>query len=177
MSNSIRNFFNDAGDALGDAADDVDREVRDIAGDVEREVDDVINDIDDDDGTDAPSTTSREAQVTRLYDTMFDRRPDDAGFTFWTNALRTGVVDLEDMAELFVRSPEFRDSYGDLDSGEYVDLLYRNVLDREADPEGRAYWTEGLRSGRLDRDDVALAFSESPEHVAKIGPVNDDPLL
>lgn len=161
MSDSIRDAFNDAGDAIGDAADDV-----------RREGDDVIEDVRGNDD-DAPSTTSREAQVTRLYDTVFDRPPDDAGLAFWVNALRVGVG-LDDVAELFVASPEFRDRYGEVGSAEFVDLLYRNVLDRAADPEGQAYWTQGLASGRLDRDDVVLAFSESPEHVAKIGPVDSD---
>ena len=183
MSNSIRNFFDDVVDTANRVANDVEREITDIANDaerrvndaaddVEREVTDVASDVDADDGT--PSTTSPAAQVTRLYDTVFDRRPDDAGLTFWTNALRTGVADLDDVAELFVASPEFRNRYGDLGNGEFVALLYRNVLDREADPEGLAFWTAELQSGRADRDDVVLAFSESPEHVAKVGPVSTD---
>ena len=165
MSDSIRNFLNDAKDAVKRAADDV-----------EREANDLINDVDEDDGT--PSTTSPAAQVTRLYDTVFGRAPDDAGLTFWTNALRAGVG-LDDVAEVFVVSPEFRDRYGDLNQGEFVDLLYRNVLDREADAEGRAFWTNALAGGKVDRDDVVLAFSESPEHVAKVGPVStdDNPLI
>lgn len=160
MSDSVRDFFNNVEDTVNQAADDVEREVRDV-----------VNDVDDDKGT--PSTTSPAAQVTRLYDTVFDRAPDDAGLTFWTNSLRSGVG-LDDVAELFVASPEFRDRYGDLGTGDFVALLYRNVLDREADPEGQAFWTSGLNSGRLDRDDVVLAFSESPEHVAKVGPVSTD---
>ncbi len=161
MSSSIRNFFNDVEDAVNRAVDDV-----------ERGVDDIVDDVTGRD--DAPSTTSRAAQVTRLYDTAFDRQPDDAGLVFWTNALRTGVAELDDLAELFVASPEFRNRYGDLGNGEFVALLYRNVLDREADPEGLAFWTAEVQSGRADRDDVVLAFSESPEHVAKVGPVSTD---
>jgi hypothetical protein len=160
MSDSIRNFLDDVGGTIDSAADDVEREARDI-----------INDVDADDGT--PSTTSNAAQVTRLYDTVFDRGPDDAGLTFWTNALRAGA-DLDDLAEVFVASPEFQDRYGDVDRAEFVTLLYRNVLDREPDPAGQAFWTDALASGGSDRADVVLAFSESPEHVAKVGPVSTD---
>lgn len=165
MSGSVGDFLNDVEDSVNRAADDVDREVRNV-----------VDDVNADNGT--PSTTSPAAQVTRLYDTVFDRAPDDAGLTFWTNALRAGVG-LDDVAELFVASPEFRDRYGDLGTGDFVNLLYRNVLDREADPEGQAFWTTNLQSGRVDRDDVVLAFSESPEHVAKVGPVStgDNPLI
>lgn len=188
MSGSVSDFFDDVGDAVEDAADDVATEVGDVADDVRSEVDG------DDDSTAAPAAPapataapapatpatddSRTAQVTRLYDTVFDRAPDEGGLTFWTNALRTGIVDLEDVAELFVASPEFRDRYGELGTGEFVDRLYLNVLDRPADPEGRTYWTSAIEGGRADRDDVVLAFSESPEHVAKVGPVStDDPLV
>ena len=187
MSDSVRDFFDDLDDDLDDvrddlgdtvnrAGDDLDDDIDDIRGDLDDGVDDVRNAVDDDDGT--PSTTSPAAQVTRLYDTVFDRAPDDAGLTFWTNALRVGVG-LDDVAELFVASPEFRDRYGDIGAGEFVNLLYQNVLDREPDPEGQAFWTSNLQSGVLDRDDVVLAFSESPEHVAKVGPVStdDNPLI
>lgn len=175
MSDSVRDFFDDARDEVNEIVDDVAGDVDDVIDDVEREGRDVINDVDDD-GT--PSTTSPAAQVTRLYDTVFDRAPDDAGLTFWTNALRVGVG-LDDVAELFVASPEFRDRYGDIGADEFVNLLYQNVLDREPDPEGQAFWTSNLQSGILDRDDVVLAFSESPEHVAKVGPVStdDNPLI
>jgi hypothetical protein len=122
------------------------------------------------------TTTSDSAQVTRLYNTVFDRAPDDVGLTFWTNALRAGAG-LDDVAELFVASPEFQGRYGNLGTGEFVDVLYRNALDREADPAGREFWTSNLQSGRLDRDDVVLSFSESPENIAKVGPVSNDDLL
>lgn len=160
MSDTVNRFIDDAVDAVNQAADDVEREIRDAA-----------NDVDDDDGT--PSTTSPAAQVTRLYDTVLDRTPDDAGLTFWTNALRAGA-DLDDLAELFVRSSEFRDRYGDTDNGEFVTLLYRNTLNREPDAVGQAFWTDALAGGRADRDDVVLAFSESAEHVAIVGPVSTD---
>ena len=157
-------FLDDVRDELNEAVDDVARGTNDATRDVVGR------------GDGDASTTSRAAQVTRLYDAVFDRAPDDAGLRFWTAALRSGT-DLDDVAELFVRSPEFRDRYGDVNQSEFVALLYRNVLDREPDPDGQAFWTNALANGSADRDDVVLAFSESPEHVAKVGPVSQDPLL
>jgi Domain of unknown function (DUF4214) len=164
MSGSLSNFLDDVEDTVTGAANDVEREVTDVFDDVTGR------------NPDPPSTTSNSAQVTRLYDTVFDRAPDDAGLDFWTSYLRAGG-DLDDVAEVFVASPEFQDRYGDLGSGDFVTLLYRNVLDREPDAVGAAYWTEGLTSGAFDRSDVVVAFSESSEHVAKIGPVADQPLI
>lgn len=160
----MSDFLDDVRDEVNEAVDNAAREVNDSARDVVGR------------GDSDPSTTSPAAQVTRLYDTVFDRAPDDAGLRFWTTALRNGT-DLDDVAGLFVQSPEFRDTYGDVGQGEFVTLLYRNVLDREPDAAGQAFWTNALASGGADRDDVVLAFSESPEHVAKIGPVSEDPLL
>ena len=62
-------------------------------------------------------------------------------------------------------------------TSDFVALLYRNVLDREADPDGRAFWTANLDSGAADRGDVVLEVSETPEHVNKVGPVDDTPLI
>jgi len=160
MSGTINRFIDNAVDDVNQAADDVEREIRDIA-----------NDVDKDDGT--PSTTSPAAQVTRLYDTMFNREPEDVGLTFWTNALRAGA-DLDDLAGLFVETPEFRDRYGDTSNQEFVTLLYRNALNREPDAAGQAFWVDVLVSGRADREDVVLAFSESAEHTAIVGPVSPD---
>ena len=164
----MSDFFDDAGDDLDDVFDDVERGAQPPTGGVVGR--------DDGRGDGAASTTSPAAQITRLYDTVFDRAPDDAGLRFWTVALRAGTG-LDDMAELLVASPEFRGRYGDLDDGGFVGLLYRNVLDREADDDGLAFWTANLVGRRVDRDDVVLAFSESDEHVARIGPVrfDDDP--
>jgi uncharacterized protein DUF4214 len=166
MSGSVQDFFNDVENTVNQAADNVETEIRDAA-----------NAVNEDSG--APSTTSPAAQVTRLYDSVFDRAPDDAGLTFWTSALRAGTG-LNDLADLFVASPEFTDRYGEnLGEDEFVALLYQNVLDREADPDGQAFWTTALQSGNADRADVVLAFSESQEHVDKVGPVStgDNPLI
>ncbi len=49
---------------------------------------------------------------------------------------------------------------------DFVNLLYRNGLEREADAPGRDFWTGGLQRGTADRGGVALAISESTEGVA-----------
>ena len=128
--------------------------------------------------TGGAETGSVSAQVTRLYDAAFDRAPDDAGLAFWTNTVQSGVS-LDAVADFFVASPEFQTRYGNLGAGEFVDRLYLNVLEREADPAGRAFWTNALNSGQLDRGGVTLAFSESPENVGQTNttPNTDNPLV
>ena len=53
-----------------------------------------------------------------------------------------------------------------LDNGEYLDRLYKTFMDREPDDEGKAYWSELLKSG-TPRTDVVLGFTRSPEFIDK----------
>lgn len=105
-------------------------------------------------------------QLFRLYQASFDRDPDIAGFEGWAAQLGTERVDLPGIASGFVGSQEFRDTFGSNDAQAtneaFVDGLYNNVLDREADAEGRASWLESLESGS-SRADVLIGFSQSME--------------
>ena len=118
-----------------------------------------------------------EAQVARLYDTLFDRAPDSEGLAFWAGALRGGTA-LGAVADGFVASPEVQGRYGGLGDAEFVNALYRNALDREADAAGRDFWTGALQGGS-DRGDVVQVISEAPEHVSKptLTFGGDDPLV
>jgi Domain of unknown function (DUF4214) len=110
-----------------------------------------------------------EAQITRLYDTVFDRPPDTAGLEFWHKAMRDGLP-LQAVADRFVAAPEFQTRYGTPDNLGFVQQLYRNVLDREGEPSGIDYWTDSLNSGRASRTEVVIGFSEAAEHQAKVLP-------
>lgn len=109
--------------------------------------------------------TTASDQITRLYDTVFNRVPDDAGLTFWTGALDAGAP-LRAVADLFMRAPEFQATYGAPDNGAFVTLLYNNVLGRTPDAEGLNFWVGGLGGNLVGRPDVVASFSESPEHAA-----------
>lgn len=114
-----------------------------------------------------PFADEHEGRAYRLYDTIFDRTPDAGGLEFWSNHLRAGIP-LQAVANGFTSAPEFQARYGVPDEGEFVGLLYRNVLDREGEAEGLAFWTGVLRSFGATRAEVVVGFSEAPEHAAKI---------
>ncbi len=115
------------------------------------------------------------AQIVRLYDTVFDRAPDAEGLEFWNNASHTGLG-LRDLASFFISAPEFASTYGEPTTRGFVEAMYRNVLDRPGEAEGIAFWTNALDAGLADRPQVVVGFSESAEHVqimsnpAKHGP-------
>jgi hypothetical protein len=116
------------------------------------------------------------ASVARLYHAALERAPDADGLTGWTRAVAGGTA-LAGVADGFAFSAEFQNRYGALNDEGYVRQLYRNVLDREADAPGLAGWLGELASGRLDRGDVLLGFSDSPEFQVRILPTIDGGIL
>ncbi|WP_281174391.1 DUF4214 domain-containing protein [Skermanella stibiiresistens] len=112
------------------------------------------------------------ATVARLYDSVLDRLPDAGGLGSWTDAIKAGMS-LDQTADGFTGSLEFQQRYGALDNTNFVKTLYRNVLDREAEPAGLANWRGALDAG-VDRSDIVLSFSESAEHVMKLAHRIDD---
>ncbi len=109
--------------------------------------------------------------ITRLYHAYFDRLPDENGFEFWVQAFSQDGWNLDRMSQHFSLSDEFIATYGVLDDAAFVDLVYRNVHDREPDAEGRAFWTEELATGRLSRGRLMVFFSQSEEFVTSTGTV------
>ena len=110
--------------------------------------------------------------VYRLYD-LFERAPDEAGLRFWTDvAASTDNIDF--VVDAFVSGPEYDSIYGGTDTTGYLELLYMNVLDREADQAGLDFWSSALDSGAVDRMDVALYFTDSAENIADHAPMTDD---
>ncbi len=106
--------------------------------------------------------TGAHADVLRLYWAYFDRVPDPSGALFWIDQ-HDQCVSLRRIAEEFERSAEFRATYGELANGGFVHLLYRNVLDRTADPLGFAYWKELLETEVIDRAELMLLVAAAPE--------------
>jgi hypothetical protein len=72
------------------------------------------------------------------------------------------------MAGHFLESAEFTQRFGDDDvmsPAQFVDLLYRNVLDRPGEAAGVAFWEQQLALG-ASKERVLLEFAVSPENVA-----------
>ena len=102
--------------------------------------------------------------VYRLYKAVFNRLPDIGGLAFWEGHYNSGMV-LGDIAFEFIKSAEFQNTYGAaVNNTDFVRLLYKNVLGREPDSAGLAFWVENLATGRSSKVGVLLGFSESDEN-------------
>ena len=113
----------------------------------------------------APGALS--GKVFRLYNAAFDRLPDAGGLAFHTQALQSGLA-LTELARHFLSSTEFQSRWQVNSDPDFVHLLYRNVLGREADLGGLASHSRNLAEGKA-RADVLVCFSESAENVALVG--------
>jgi len=101
-------------------------------------------------------------QIARLYRAYFDRPPDAAGWEYW-NRVYSSWVPLTDISWAFAAGAEFNLGGGRTDA-ELVTFVYREVLDREPDPDGFRYWVDQLGRG-LSRGAMVLYFSESVEFI------------
>jgi hypothetical protein len=111
------------------------------------------------------------APVARLYWAYFGRIPDASGLSYWTGRHRAGTS-TSAISNGFAGSSEFRSTYGTLSATAFVQLVYRNVLGRAADPNGLQYWV-GRLLAHTPRGSVMEGFSDSNEYTTKMtGPVD-----
>lgn len=109
-------------------------------------------------------STSREwagARIDELYHRILGRAPDDDGRRHWREQL-TGGTTLPEVAATLHGSEEYLARVGG-DPGEFVDSLYRLVLRREPDPDGRRHWLDRLEQGVATRTGVARSLLGSVE--------------
>lgn len=106
---------------------------------------------------------SAESFVQRLYDYCLGREADAAGLADWTGRLLSRRENGGQVAAGFLFSDEF--SNKNLSDEQYVDILYRVFLGREADLSGKSYWLSKLENG-MSRLYVMNGFSASEEFAA-----------
>ena len=100
-----------------------------------------------------------ETVINRFYEFVLDRDPDEAGFTNWLAKLEAGE-DINSVANAFVVSAEAES--GALSDELYIQALYTNGFDRDADESGLEHWSNALSSG-MSRGEVLVAFVSSDE--------------
>lgn len=101
----------------------------------------------------------------RVYKAAFDREPDSGGLGYWIGQMDNGMGMVE-VAARFIDSDEFRSLYGtNPTNGQFLTKVYNNVLDRDPDAGGYAWWIEQLENNPEKTWQKVLAdFSESPEN-------------
>jgi hypothetical protein len=100
--------------------------------------------------------------VQYAYIAFYGRPADLAGQEYWAEQLDTNGGDLAGIIDAFSNSPEYDAQYGDLTNEELVAALYQQILGREADAEGLAYYVGELESGARTKGAIALDILNGP---------------
>lgn len=112
---------------------------------------------------------SHQEEIARFYNALFERDPDEGGLSYWVNNLADPTIGgggstIQDIAQAFTQSAEFQALYGsDVSNGDFVNLLYQNILHRSADQAGYEYWLNEINETN-DRGSTIVGFSNSVEY-------------
>lgn len=112
------------------------------------------------------------AAAIRMYEALLDRNAELGGAKFWTGIAESGAWTTAQIAEFFLNSPEFVSRFGDpddLSNEEFVDIVYQNVLGREAEAGGLNFWTNILDTDAYSRAQVTVFISGSDEAAVYTG--------
>ncbi len=98
-------------------------------------------------------------EVDNTYLAVLGRAADAGGKAYYVDLFTKGVT-VQALEVDLASSKEFRDAYPN--NGDAVEALYRGILNRAADPGGKAYYTGLLASGKATLGSVAydLAYSD-----------------
>jgi Ca2+-binding RTX toxin-like protein len=108
-------------------------------------------------------------QSYRIYTAAFDRTPDTTGLGYWIAQMDKGM-DVVEVAARFIDSAEFRQLYGsNVSNAAFITNVYKNVLDRNPDEVGLAWWVNEMKTNPSKTWQKVLAdFSESAENKVNV---------
>jgi hypothetical protein len=108
-------------------------------------------------------TEQVKSYVTRLYDKILGREPDEGGFNNWVNAITSRQQNAAVVAKIgFFESQEYANK--NRTNEEFVTDCYRSLMGREPDEGGFNDWTGRLNRGEMTRAEVIeTGFGQSQE--------------
>lgn len=108
----------------------------------------------------------------RIYKAAFARTPDTGGLGYWIKQMDQGM-DMVEVAARFIDSAEFRTLYGQNPSNaDFLSKVYNNVLDRNPDADGLAWWVNEMKTNPAKTWQKVLAdFAESTENQSNVASV------
>ena len=98
----------------------------------------------------------------RLYQTALDRSADQSGAEYWLDQIDAGVDTFFVTAQSFLASSEYQNKYGTQTDEQFINQMYQNAFNRNADQEGMDYWLGDLSAG-ASRAQVLANIAASTE--------------
>ena len=99
--------------------------------------------------------------INNLYSNFYDRSPSKDELSFWAMNLEWNTMSYYDVINIFINNSKILEK--NLGEEEYVSILYRIVLNREADEIGLKHWVEILSNSSANYNDVLYSFLNSDE--------------
>jgi hypothetical protein len=90
--------------------------------------------------------TSQRTIADTVYACVLGRPAEVAGLDWWASQISSGATQPQ-MIDSFLQSPEGQAIYGADTNQQFVQSVYRNVLNRGADSGGLSYWVLALETG------------------------------
>jgi hypothetical protein len=101
------------------------------------------------------TTIPTRENVAKLYVATFNRAPDSLGLDYWVDG---SGLNLEEIAQSFFDQTETKQTYPDNTTySEFVQSVYQNLFNREADKAGEDYWVSELNKGSFSKNSFILA--------------------
>ncbi len=97
-----------------------------------------------------------EEEVLKAYLGYYGRHVDLGGFTYWSERFESSGGNLSVIIEPFGVSAEFNDRFGRFAEEDLITNLYRQLLGREPDTAGLAFYANALAGGRITLQSIAL---------------------
>jgi hypothetical protein len=104
----------------------------------------------------------RMMRIVEGYSLALGRSPDPEGASYWLGMMQSGAIQPDDAYRTFLASQEMYDLQGGGTDEGYINAIYRQILHRDADAEGIAYWVGFLTRG-LSRSAITNSMWFSPE--------------
>jgi hypothetical protein len=116
----------------------------------------------------SPTGKSPQDKTRYGYCLLLGRSPDGQGLRDWSAALEKGGQ-VDDMLLSMLQSDEFgrRFKVGEIGRDDYVNLVYRLLLGREPDGQGRSDYVAALQAGRTSQLDIVRSLIRSDEFRAR----------
>ncbi len=108
------------------------------------------------------TNTGTDQEIMRLYQAFFGRDPDVAGVQYWISVskgeVNGTVYSTLELAGFFPgASDEFANQFEGISNQAFVDAVYQNVLGREGEAAGVAYWNDILDGTNNSGNNPALS--------------------
>ncbi|MDR5865093.1 DUF4214 domain-containing protein, partial [Halomonas campisalis] len=106
---------------------------------------------------DSPEFQQGTGLILQLYQGLLSRSADPDGLAYWMGVSQQEQSESH-VVEHFMQSTEFTLAWGQQDDSAFVEALYQELLDRDPDAEGEAYWLSQLTQGQARHEVIAATL-------------------